>query len=1341
MSASAFFHWRRGDIPTCDMIAEIQTLPKPALVVVHIRYHWVATRLSDEEWSVWDSAPSRAVRADLLRDSRRLGLPSPTFHSAPHQRHGSMECGLFAATFSMMLHAGYTIPSRPHPEHYTELSPLRKYVATGSSAAHLFLHDALTILGIKERAPTLWRHDPYKTKQPNASAVTPPEVLDCTAGAEPQDGQCTASTKHGSRCANPAVHDSLCRTHVLLANVRRDTKCSARPRNKACPHPAVYLSDKCAFHIDDAAFTSWLEALAQDVARQATTEPVAPAAIETPAPLANALEVLNDPDEENALLELMDDIPPWELAAPQDQHHSLARHLPSSAKLSDLVAHLRQPGSDGHPLARLAWNRTTLLGHLRALRAITENTVPRCLLNAPMIPALLEIISIKRKRNTWRWSTTIRAMAELAGALRNLPINKGLPAVILTNDPQWTAAIKGVAGKAKSERPRVPRAATIDEVTRALAAEPKAAVRRLLALTWCLCGRTGDVRQLTPEDVEWIQDASLGPNPLKVTFRRGKTISRRGPYTLNTVMPDQWLPLLGDIRNSTEWISDIKEASVPEVLKAIRRAHPSLENRSLRRGALQSLAKSPEMTDDILLSFSGHTNLCTLRRYLNWGSVDRAKEIAMTKAATASLATAAQHVEGGDSLPNNNNRATRPPTTMPLTPQNPLAEHLPPPPPYCPLPTYADHLIRGGQPPGGTTSTPYRRPRHPRNDLAPSGKTPERWLSFLGTEAPPTEELPTIQHTDRPDPATLPLMAKDVSGVIDTQKVLDLIRDPILMDLARSAFAWLTDTGPYEALLNNKRRSARHKANSTLQATDFETMTTLRKYEENPVEGDIVAWCRVFSVPEWSKVPPRRRHIAEPLLNDRFTATPTIHFLNRQQRHNIIREFGKGFALTMDLSSFFDQIALGREVRRYFGINAQGRTSRMRVLPMGFRPSAQIAQCVTWALVERAAALAGIKIISYLDNILILGRDADQVKLARQMIIDNADTTGAIFNSEGLSDEPSHQFTFLGEDFDLTNTIVTSRASTKTIDKLNALDVDLIFPEPQSARPISKRQLAAVVGLCLFADGSGLDRNDIYERFHALRHYGEQTAARGPHLVDWDAPCSQPSPLARDSFRNWIAALRRNTPRPLYNGTDESDHPHAILYVDASEERWAYVLWNREDSSIRTHAELWTAEDKTRWNLGSSVSSEPLGACRSLCHAIPLTATRHRAMHGPDRVTRHVHLYTDHAPLIHAVPSVCARTYTYWRLQKLCREFRAMGTMITLRHIPGIKNPADPGSRGISKTDVEWNLLLQDAKQHALDTEDGEYGKRVNDAETGPEWASTARNPTRALHFVAEHPA
>jgi hypothetical protein len=643
-------------------------------------------------------------------------------------------------------------------------------------------------------------------------------------------------------------------------------------------------------------------------------------------------------------------------------------------------------------------------------------------------------------------------------------------------------------------------------------------------------------------------------------------------------------------------------------------------------------------------------------------------------------------------------------------------------------------MVRGGDTKPGTTSFPYRPPRHPRQNHATSGTTPERWLAFLGAEAPPSDELPIARHIPRPNAEQLPMMAKDVAGSVDYRKVLQIITNPYLKDLAQSVFRWLHDTTVYEQILNNRRRTARKVAHCSLQDLDFDTMVSLRKYEDSPIQGIITAWCRCFTVPEWTKNPPRRRHIGEPLLNDLFTETPTIHFLTRQQRHHIISQFPKGYALTLDLASFFDQIPLHPSVRQYFGINARGRLSRMRVLPMGFRPSAQIAQTITWAIIERAANQAGLKIITYLDNILILGMDPEQVKQARLMILEDAAAVGAVFNPEGVHDEPSQSFEFLGESFNLSGSVVTAQSSDKTVTKLNALR-DFFFATAD-APSITKRQLAATVGLCLFADGSGLDNNEIFKRFHALRYYSEQVSGNGrysgPHLVDWDSTCSAPSQLALQSIRDWITELQANRPRQVLQehlSSGDSTQPDMILYVDASEERWSYVAWDRRDSSIRTYSEPWTGVDRLRWNLGSSVSSEPLGACRSLCHAI-----------APGSL-RYVSLYTDHSPLVDSIPSVCARTYTYWQLQKLCKGFRSAGTIVTLRHIPGNKNPADPGSRGIRQTPADWNSLLHQAQQHTMDTEDGENGRRDQVAQIDPEWGPTARNPTRLLHYVHEYPA
>ena len=77
---------------------------------------------------------------------------------------------------------------------------------------------------------------------------------------------------------------------------------------------------------------------------------------------------------------------------------------------------------------------------------------------------------------------------------------------------------------------------------------------------------------------------------------------------------------------------------MPALLSAIRAADPELNLRAMRRGALQTMALAG-VSAETLMTFSGHTNDKTLKRYLDWGRLFGAAE-------TAGRA-AARHLAGG----------------------------------------------------------------------------------------------------------------------------------------------------------------------------------------------------------------------------------------------------------------------------------------------------------------------------------------------------------------------------------------------------------------------------------------------------------------------------------------------------------------------------------------------------------------------------------------------------------------------------------------------------------------------------------------------------------------------
>lgn len=278
---------------------------------------------------------------------------------------------------------------------------------------------------------------------------------------------------------------------------------------------------------------------------------------------------------------------------------------PTFGTLRETVTQVQQ----WHPLTKLGLVKGTRQGRQRALNWIIQQDN---LDNWEIEPALLETIARQRRARRWKWSTTLRGMAAMQGALKHYGVE--------LNTPNWRLAVRGVAIKSREERPRQALPATTAMVQVVIdTATPRVAAA--VALAWMTCARPGCISQLQPEDVALNHDGMIA-----VTFRRGKAVRSRGPYTVHTKLPQNWRAL---IRSQLEQQNPFR-TKPREIREALRVAEPRLEQRSLRRGALQTLARSGVPEED-LLHFSGHTTAAMLRRYLEWGQVnnDRARRQAV----------------------------------------------------------------------------------------------------------------------------------------------------------------------------------------------------------------------------------------------------------------------------------------------------------------------------------------------------------------------------------------------------------------------------------------------------------------------------------------------------------------------------------------------------------------------------------------------------------------------------------------------------------------------------------------------------------------------------------------
>lgn len=262
-------------------------------------------------------------------------------------------------------------------------------------------------------------------------------------------------------------------------------------------------------------------------------------------------------------------------------------------------------------LARLGVAKSTAQAHRRALRQLS--LMPENLRELPLGTALVEWHTRLREERRWQWTTTVTRMATVHGALRLLPIYTASPyTILLKQDPTWVMAMRAAGQKARQQTPNQPKAATSAQVRRAVELCPQVNVQNALRLSWLTAGRGGDILLLRPENVT-VQGSTLSVN-----FVRGKTAKVRGPYTVHTTLPaPEFLVFLDEAKSAQRrWLfPQVKGAQLKEALRVV---DPELEQRSLRRGAIQALAATG-LTDEELLHYSGHSSVQMLRRYLNYG--------------------------------------------------------------------------------------------------------------------------------------------------------------------------------------------------------------------------------------------------------------------------------------------------------------------------------------------------------------------------------------------------------------------------------------------------------------------------------------------------------------------------------------------------------------------------------------------------------------------------------------------------------------------------------------------------------------------------------------------------
>jgi len=188
-------------------------------------------------------------------------------------------------------------------------------------------------------------------------------------------------------------------------------------------------------------------------------------------------------------------------------------------------------------------------------------------------------------------------------------------------------------------------------------------------------------------------------------------------------------------------------------------------------------------------------------------------------------------------------------------------------------------------------------------------------------------------------------------------------------------------------------------------------------------------------------------------------------------------------------------------------------------------------------------------------------------------------------------------------------------------------------------------------------------------------------------------------PAARSELVQWID---NHLQEPEVELTPAIPPPEAVVYTDASEFGWGAVVTLSSGTAF-TIGEQWTIEDRTSWNLASSVTAESLALVKAIQQIASVNS-------------EHIRVFTDHMPLVYAFKRGYAKAYAYnWAILVLKNTFPKLE--LSVEWVKGILNvEADAISRGMKKpTDGST-----ETKEGGKEEEYGDYGIQATLVTRGP---------------------
>ena len=370
-------------------------------------------------------------------------------------------------------------------------------------------------------------------------------------------------------------------------------------------------------------------------------------------------------------------------------------------------------------------------------------------------------------------------------------------------------------------------------------------------------------------------------------------------------------------------------------------------------------------------------------------------------------------------------------------------------------------------------------------------------------------------------------------------------------------------------------------------------------------------------------------------------------------------------AVALDMKSWFNQFALTNAMRQFMCVKRHQTWWAPTRLPMGMRHSCLIAQRAIDALAGNARLIPGVKILTYIDNVLIVG-SKENVRSALKIFLRDSDAANCTINdidtlkdlANGVSTIPS-SVEYCGIILDLV--AHTAKVRDKTLRKM-----EMLWQERHSW---TFRLASGFCSSALFSTRVlAIPKDTLFHQLNAWRKKAKTITEN-----HWDEPCVFDE-NEMSSFDQWRSTILKTN--QLGSHHHQSVFPvSGALMTDACASDWAGIWW---PSSEGGHCH--TACGKATCKSKHSSVTEPWAVFHAAVKLIP-------AGHQ----TRTINVFSDNEAFCKAANKGLSRS---WHMNKVIGNLRERfpSTKFRFVHIDGHANLADPLSR-------EKNIEISDSQR------------------------------------------